>query len=84
VLAENYVSDIVRHPWVGSYQINGIFLDNGSNLITVRDNVLQNIADQTIRFNDNGPDNVFPGTSVPAATVVANSGLEPAYRNIRP
>jgi hypothetical protein len=84
VLAENYVSDIVRHPWVGSYEINGIFLDNGSNLITVRDNVLQNIADQTIRFNDNGPDNVFPGTSVPAATVVANSGLEPAYRNIRP
>ena len=74
VLAENYVFDIVRHPWLGEYEINGIFMDEGSNLITVRDNVLQNIADQDIRFNDNGPSNMFPPNTVPAASVVANAG----------
>ena len=60
--------DIVRHPWVGEYEINGIFMDEGSNLITVRDNVFQNIDDQDLRFNNNGPSN----------TLINNEGSSPA------
>jgi hypothetical protein len=84
LLAENYIFDIVRYPWLGGYEINGIFLDEGSNLITVRDNVYENIDDADLRVNVPGPDNVFPDATVPPAAVVANSGLEPEYQDIRP
>ena len=84
VLAENYVFDIVRYPWVGEYEINGIFMDEGSNLITVRDNVLQNIADQDIRFNHTGPSNTLINNEGSSPAVIANAGLEPSYADIRP
>ena len=84
LLAENYIFDIVRYPWLGGYEINGIFLDEGSNLITVRDNVYENIDDADLRVNVPGPDNVCPDATVPPAAVVANSGLEPEYQDIRP
>ena len=84
VLAENYVFDIVRHPWLGGYEINGIFMDEGSNLITVRDNVFQNIDDQDIRFNNNGPSNTLINNEGSSPAVIANAGLEPGYADIRP
>ena len=84
VLAENYVFDIVRQPWLGGYEINGMFMDEGSNLITVRDNVFQNIDDQDIRFNNNGPSNTLINNEGSSPVVKANAGLEPAYQNIRP
>jgi len=84
VLAENYVFDIVRQPWLGGYEINGMFMDEGSNLITVRDNVFQNIDDQDIRFNNNGPSNTLINNEGSSPAVIANSGLQPAYQNIRP
>src|SRR5262245_64529369 len=57
VVAENYVFEIVRHPWLGGYEINGIFMDEGSNLITVRDNVFENIDDQDVRDDTHGTSN---------------------------
>jgi hypothetical protein len=50
----------------------------------VRDNVYENIDDSDLRVNVPGPDNVFPDATVPLTTVVANSGLEPEYQDIRP
>jgi hypothetical protein len=84
VLFENYVFDIVRHPWLGGFEINGVFLDVGSNLITVHDNVFENIEDQDIRFNENGPGNTLFNNGGSSLTVKTNAGLEPAYRDIRP
>jgi hypothetical protein len=84
VLVENYISDIVRYPWLGGYEINGIFLDEGSSEITVRDNVFQNIDDQNIRFNAVGPDNPVVDNDGSSSTIKASAGLESAYRNIRP
>ena len=83
-LFENYIHDIVRHPWLGGYEINGIFLDEGSNFITVENNVFQNIDDADIRLNAAGNNNVFINNGSSSPAVIANSGLEPAYQDIRP
>lgn len=42
-IAENYVFDIVRSPWAGEFPISGIYLDDRSSLITVTNNLLQNV-----------------------------------------
>jgi hypothetical protein len=84
LIAENYVHDIVRTSIAGGFNISGIYLDEGSNLITVRDNVLQNTGDRQIFQNANGPSNTFSNNSGSSPTTIANSGLEPAYRDIRP
>ena len=83
-LFENYIHDIVRHSWLGGYEINGIFLDEGSNFITIENNVFQNIDDADIRLNAAGNNNVFINNGSSSSTVIANSGLEPAYQDIRP
>jgi len=44
VLEENYVYDIIRSPWAGGSNISAIYLDEGSNLITVKNNVFENVA----------------------------------------
>ncbi len=88
VVAENYVHDLGRppDPIAGIYGFGAIFLDNGSNLITVRDNVIADIADdvQLIKTNDNGPGNSLTNNAGSSAATVANAGLQPAYRDIRP
>jgi len=42
-IAENYVFDIVRSPWAGEFPISGIYLDDYSSLITLTNNLLQNV-----------------------------------------
>lgn len=43
IIQENYVHDILRSPWAGHSPIAGIYLDEGSNGITVSDNVLERV-----------------------------------------
>ena len=83
LIAENYITDIVRAPWLGEYEINGVFCDVGSSGITVSGNVFQNIDDQDIRFNNVGAV-ILSNNGGSSPTVTANAGLEPAYRNVRP
>jgi hypothetical protein len=84
LIAENYVHDIVRTSVQGSYIMAGIYLDEGSNLITVRDNVIQNTGESAVFQNGVGPSNTFSNNGGSSPSVIANSGLEPAYQNIRP
>ena len=42
-IVENYVFDIVRSPGAGDNIIGGIYLDEGSSLITLTNNLLENI-----------------------------------------
>ena len=84
LIAENYVHDIVRTAIAGGYNISGIYLDEGSDLITVRDNVLVNTGDRTLFQNANGPSNTFSNNSGTSSTTISNSGLVAAYRDIRP
>jgi hypothetical protein len=82
LIAENYVHDVARTMWAGDFPIAAIYLDEGSNLITVRDNVLLR-NDRTINQNANGPGNIFINNEGSSSTVIANAGLEPAYRDIK-
>jgi hypothetical protein len=84
LIAENYVRDIVRTNVQGGFNISGIYLDEGSSLITVRDNVLENTGDEAIFQNANGPVNEFSRNAGTSPAVVANAGLEPAFQDIRP
>lgn len=84
LIAENYVHNITRTPVHGDFNISGIYLDEGSNVLTVRDNVLVNTGDRQIFQHANGPSNTFSNNNVASSTVIANAGLERAYWNIRP
>jgi hypothetical protein len=49
-IVENYVFDIVRSPWAGDFPISGIYLDDRSSLITLTNNLLENVPNG-IDFN---------------------------------
>jgi hypothetical protein len=83
LIAENYVRDIVRTGVQGGFNMSGIYLDEGSSQITVRDNVLVNTGDRKIFQNANGPNNTFVNNDGTSPTVIANAGLEPAFADIR-
>ncbi len=42
-ISENYIYNIARSPWAGFSNISGIYLDEGSSLITLADNLLENV-----------------------------------------
>ena len=84
LIAENHVHDIVRTGVQGGFNMSGIYLDEGSSQITVRDNVLLNTADRKLFTNGNGPNNQFINNDGSSPSVIANAGLEPAYADIRP
>jgi hypothetical protein len=86
VVAENYVHDLIRPPAsvAGIYGFAALYLDNGSNLITVRDNVVQNVDGETIRMNDTGAGNTLANNDGASPATISNAGLEPAYQDIRP
>jgi parallel beta-helix repeat protein len=42
-IVENYISNITRSPWAGDFPISGIYLDERSSLITLNNNLLENV-----------------------------------------
>ena len=40
---ENYIFNIARSPWAGDHSITGIYLDEGSSLIILANNLLENV-----------------------------------------
>jgi hypothetical protein len=85
LISENYIHDIKRSPWAGLWPIAGIYLDNGSDLITVENNVLKNV-EKKIHLNlgtPAGSNNQFRNNDGESVEVMANAGLELQYRDIR-
>jgi len=83
LLAENYVHDLVRTSIQGGFNISGIYLDEGSDLMTIRDNVLLSTADLKVFTHATGTGNTFTNNDGSSASVIANAGLEAAYRDIK-
>ncbi|MDX6765222.1 MAG: right-handed parallel beta-helix repeat-containing protein [Candidatus Methylacidiphilales bacterium] len=78
VIEENYISDLVRNPWTGNVWLAGIYLDNFTQFVTVRRNVIVNaptfyasingakdntfIENEGLTIQDQQKDGLRPGT----------------------
>jgi hypothetical protein len=78
LVAENYIHDLVLSPWAGDYPIVGIYLDEGSSNISVKDNVLLNLPNG-IKQNRPGPNNTLVNNNGRSQTVMDNAGPEAGY-----
>lgn len=61
MIVGNYIHDLVRNPVAGEWGVGAVYLDNGSEGITVRDNAIERV-DERIHLNLNN----IPGQQVPA------------------
>ncbi len=84
LITENYVHDIARGPVQGAFNISGIYLDEGSGLIAVHDNVLVNTGDRPMFQHANGAGVSFGDNGGMSPRVIANAGLRAEYADIRP
>lgn len=76
VIAENYLHDIQRTKWAGSYKIDLIYLDNFTSETLVKDNVV-NGGRAAERNRSAGNTLINNVQSDPA--VEANAGIQPGY-----
>ena len=81
VINNNYVHDVVRWPAACGSAVSGIYLDEGSNNMTVSNNVLSH-TDGFINQNVNGTNVTLSGNATTGTSVMQASGLEPAYRGL--
>jgi hypothetical protein len=82
VVEDNYIYDITRQSWHGTFPLAAIYLDEGSNQITVQDNVIQDVQDMPIFRNANGPNDTLSNNDGASPTTIANAGVELGYRDI--
>lgn len=86
LIEENHISNIVRNSWAGYYEISGLYLDEQSEGITMRNNVVQQLSGASVwkqnRANANNVYNNGEGIANQQA-IINNAGLEPSYQNIR-
>ncbi|MEE4311837.1 MAG: right-handed parallel beta-helix repeat-containing protein [candidate division KSB1 bacterium] len=82
MIKENYIHDIYRSQWAVGSLNNGIFLDQGSNGLTLERNVFENIQEGTIRHHDTSTI-VSIKNDTQDQRVKDNAGLTPAFHDIR-
>ncbi len=88
IVDSNYCHDLERNPFSLWFPEAGIYLDQGSDNITVENNVLANIPtfngnpDQ-INLNETGTNNTLTNNSGTSQATIDNSGLEVPYRDIK-
>ncbi|MFJ8624974.1 RICIN domain-containing protein [Kitasatospora sp. NPDC093550] len=79
VLTGNYIHDVVRSPAACGSPVHGIYLDEGSDNMTVSHNVLSH-TDGFINQNRNGSNVTLTDNQTSGDAVIKASGLESAYR----
>ena len=86
-ISENYIHDIKRSKWAGAWPIAGIYLDQGSDFITVTNNVLRNVEKKIHRNLSSQPPagthNQFNNNDGESQDVINNAGLQQDYEDIR-
>lgn len=81
VIAENFLHDIQRGPWAGSYGIDHIYLDNSTSRILVKDNVVRG-GRAAERNGSRG--NTLQNNTQGNPEIEQNAGLKPGHRPTRP
>ncbi|SOB86067.1 RICIN domain-containing protein [Streptomyces sp. 1331.2] len=79
VLNGNYIHDVVRSPAACGSPVHGIYLDEGSDGMTVSNNVLSH-TDGFIHQNRNGSHITLTDNTTSGDSVIKASGLESAYQ----
>ncbi|WP_055711904.1 RICIN domain-containing protein [Streptomyces torulosus] len=77
----NYIHDVVRTPSACTSAVSGIYLDEGSNNMTLSNNVLSR-TDGFINQNRNGTSVTLTDNRTSGDAVIKASGLEPAYQGL--
>nr|WP_154924126.1 RICIN domain-containing protein [Microbacterium testaceum] len=79
--SRNYVHDIVRQPTACSSNVGAVYLDEGSDNMTVSENVHADV-EWGVHFNFTGSNNNVYGNVDENKQWIQESGLEPAYRGL--
>ncbi|MFE5375141.1 RICIN domain-containing protein [Streptomyces mirabilis] len=77
----NYIHDVIRGPAACGSPVHGIYLDEGSNNMTLSNNVLSH-TDGFINQNRNGSNITLTNNTTSGDTVIKASGLESAYQGL--
>ncbi len=89
LVERNFINEVVRAPTAEANPVAGIYLDEGTSAVTMRENVIRNVGN-TIHLNTGGkqgcrPDRqVYDGNTDEDAQIESQAGLEPAYRHLHP
>ncbi|MFI5823704.1 right-handed parallel beta-helix repeat-containing protein [Streptomyces rishiriensis] len=81
VMNGNYVHDVVRGPAACGSAVAGLYLDEGSNNMTLSNNVVSH-TDGFINQNANGSNVTLSGNATSGASVIQASGLESPYQSL--
>ncbi|MET8947821.1 RICIN domain-containing protein [Streptomyces sp. NPDC004542] len=81
VIDANYIHDVVRSPTACGSAVAGIYLDEGSDNLTVSDNVLSH-TDNFIQQNVNGSHVTLSGNATTGTSVMQAAGLQPDYQGL--
>lgn len=81
VIGNNYIHDVTRGPAACGSAVAGIYLDEGSDNMTVSNNVLSH-TDGFINQNRNGSHVTLSGNSTTGTSIMEASGLESAYQGL--
>lgn len=81
VINGNYIHDVVRMPAACTSAVSGIYLDEGSNNMTLSNNVLSH-TDGFINQNRNGTSVTLTNNTTSGDSVIKASGLESAYQGL--
>ncbi|MEU3890398.1 RICIN domain-containing protein [Streptomyces sp. NPDC029041] len=82
VINNNYIHDVVRSPAACGSAVVGIYLDEGSNNMTVANNVSRTDGYGFVFQNRNGSNVTLSGNSIADTSVTQASGLQPAYQTL--
>ncbi|MEU2778052.1 RICIN domain-containing protein, partial [Streptomyces sp. NPDC007162] len=77
----NYIHDVVRMPSACTSAVSGMYLDEGSNNMTLSHNVLSH-TDGFINQNRNGSNVTLTDNTTSGDSVIKASGLESAYQGL--
>tara|TARA_Y100001951_G_C11288887_1_gene270772 strand:- start:690 stop:2483 length:1794 start_codon:yes stop_codon:yes gene_type:complete len=78
IIEKNYIHDIERSKWAGNWYVDAIYLDNFTQFIKVKDNVIQNSNIGGERNNSKNNIFVNNGRDIKKAQVVIDNAGAPA------
>jgi hypothetical protein len=81
VINGNYIHDVIRTPAACGSAVSGLYADEGSNNMTLSNNVLSH-TDGFINQNRNGSNVTLTNNTTSGDSVIKASGLEPAYQGL--